>query len=237
MQSRSRRGGAAGLKLLRLLESLDERLYREVFTHSSWIERRADSYERLAFLGDSVLGLAVSTDLYPRFSEATAGELTKIRAQAVSGAACARVALRLDVPRRLTELAPADAEIRIDELLSAQRVLASICEAIIGACYLQFGYEETSVAVVEAFAEEVEDALEHPADYKSRLQERLARRGDKPRYVLISSEGPPHDMRFVCGVEIRGERYGTGTGRSKKEAEQAAAGAALARLEEERPGT
>ncbi len=223
-------------KLIDLLESLDEELYREVFTHSSWTERRAASYERLAFLGDSVLGLAISTDLYPRFSEATAGELTKIRAQAVSGTACARVALRLDVPRRLTEHAPADAEIRIDELLAAQRVLASVCEAVIGACYLQYGYEETAGAVVQAFAHEVEEALENPADFKSHLQERLARRGDKPHYTLISSDGPAHDMRFVCGVEIRGERYGTGSGRSKKEAEQAAAGAALSRLDEESLG-
>lgn len=223
-------------RLIDLLESLEPRLYREVFTHSSWTERRAGSYERLAFLGDSVLGLALSTALYPRFSEATAGDLTKIRAQAVSGIACARVALQLDVPRRMTELAPADGEIRIDELLAAQRVLASVCEAVIGACFLQYGYKVTAAAVVEAFAPEVEDALEHPADFKSHLQERLARHGDKPVYTLISSDGPPHDMLFVCGVEIRGERYGTGTGRSKKEAEQAAAGAAIARLDEERIG-
>lgn len=222
--------------LTELLDGLDDELYREVFTHSSWTERRAESYERLAFLGDSVLGLAVSTDLYPRLADATAGDLTKIRAQAVSGAACARVALALDVPRRLTEHAPADAEIRIDELLAAQRVLASICEAVIGACYLQFGYARTAEAVVQAFAHEVSEARENPVDFKSHLQERLARHGDKPNYVLISSDGPPHDMRFVCGVEIRGERYGTGSGRSKKEAEQAAAGAALLRLDEEHIG-
>lgn len=223
-------------ELTALLEGLEPQLYRESFTHSSWTERRAGSYERLAFLGDSVLGLALSTALYPRFTEATAGDLTKIRAQAVSGTACARVALQLDVPRRMTELAPVDGEIRIDELLAAQRVLASVCEAVIGACFLQYGYKVTAAAVVEAFAPEVEDALAHPADFKSHLQERLARRGEKPVYVLISSDGPPHDMTFVCGVEIRGERYGTGTGRSKKEAEQAAAGAAIARLEEERIG-
>lgn len=222
--------------LTELLDGLDEELHREVFTHSSWTERRAESYERLAFLGDSVLGLAVSTDLYPRLKDATAGDLTKIRAQAVSGAACARVALALEVPRRLTEFAPADAEIRIDELLSAQRVLASICEAVIGACYLQHGYARTADAVVEAFGHEMSEAQEHPVDFKSHLQERLARHGEKPNYMLISSEGPPHDMRFVCGVEIRGERYGTGNGRSKKEAEQAAAGAALLRLDEEHLG-
>ncbi|MFY9488107.1 MAG: putative dsRNA-binding protein [Solirubrobacterales bacterium] len=208
-----------------------------MFTHSSWTDVRTGSYERLAFLGDSVLGLAVSTELYPRFADATAGDLTKIRAQAVSGTACARVAVEMGVPERLTTLAPIDPEIRLDELLAAQRVLASICESIIGACYLQYGYEDTAVAVVEAFAREIDEAFEHPGDFKSRLQERLARSGEKPLYVLVSSEGPPHDVRFVCAVEIRGDRYGTGNGRSKKEAEQAAAGAALARLDEEHLGS
>ncbi|MGH2906744.1 MAG: putative dsRNA-binding protein [Solirubrobacterales bacterium] len=109
----------------------------------------------------------------------------------------------------------------------------AICEAVIGACYLQFGYERTADAVVDAFAEEVTDAFERPGDFKSRLQERLARRGDKPIYVLLSSEGPPHDVVFECAIEIRGDQYGTGSGRSKKEAEQAAAEAALARLDAE----
>ncbi|MGH2907589.1 MAG: ribonuclease III domain-containing protein, partial [Solirubrobacterales bacterium] len=145
------RPGVSGVEpLTKLLDDLDPELYREVFTHSSWTERRAGSYERLAFLGDSVLGLAISTELYPRFAEATAGDLTKIRAQAVSGVACARVAVLMEVPRRLTELAPNNPEIKVDELLAAQRVLASICEAVIGACYLQFGYERTADAVVDA---------------------------------------------------------------------------------------
>jgi ribonuclease-3 len=233
---RLRRGGGKAPQtgqLEALLDALDEELYKEVFTHSSWADQRAGSYERLAFLGDSVLGLAISTDIYPRFDRATAGDLTKIRAQAVSGAACARVALHMDVPKRLTALAPPDPEIRVDELLAAQRVVASICEAIIGACYLQFGYRRTADAVVEAFAGEVEDALANPGDFKSALQERLARRGEKPIYVLVDSDGPPHDMRFECAVEIRHDRYGVGSGRSKKEAEQAAAQAALQRLDEE----
>jgi ribonuclease-3 len=223
-------------QLTGLLDELDKPLYREVFTHSSWTEKRTASYERLAFLGDSVLGLAISTDLYPRFADSTAGDLTKIRAQAVSGAACARIAVQMEVPRRLGELAPADAsspQIHINELLAGERVLASICEAVIGAVYLQFGYERTAEAVVAAFAEEVDDAVARPGDFKSRLQERLARRGDKPTYTLLSAEGPPHDVVFECAVEIRGDQYGTGTGRSKKEAEQAAAEATLAQLDVE----
>src|ERR671915_1433603 len=89
-----------------LLAELPEDLRRQAFTHASWVEHRSESYERLAFLGDVVLSLAVSTHLYPRFERYGAGRLTKVRAQAVSGASCARVALALGVPERLREAAP-----------------------------------------------------------------------------------------------------------------------------------
>ena len=91
-----------------LLDALPEDLRRQVFTHASWTERRSDSYSRLAFLGDSVLGLAVTTHLYPRLEAERygAGRLTKIRAQTVSGASCRAVAERLGVPERLRPTAP-----------------------------------------------------------------------------------------------------------------------------------
>lgn len=214
-----------------LLDDLEPELYKKVFTHSSWTERRSESYERLAFLGDSVLGMVVASMLYDEFAEATAGDLTKIRAQGASRAACARVAERLAVSRRLTEHAPTSAELPVEELIGAQSVLAEVCEAVIGACYLQHGLSATKAAVESAFAAEVAEARANPIDFKSRLQELLARRGDKPEYVLLSAEGPAHDMRFECSVEIRGDQYGSGTGRSKKEAEQAAAEIALRALE------
>src|SRR2546423_2396969 len=114
------------MKLLaELLGELPDDLERQVFTHASWSERRADSYSRLAFLGDAVLGLAVTTHLYPRLEAERfgAGRLTKIRAQSVSGPACQGVALRLEVPRRLAEQAPAGAV--QSALLNTERVLAS----------------------------------------------------------------------------------------------------------------
>src|SRR5438105_4523060 len=162
-----------------LLEELPRELARQVFTHASWSERRSDSYTRLAFLGDSVLALAVTAHLYPRLEAERfgAGRLTKIRAQAVSGRSCRAVAERLGVPERLQIAAPASAAASVAALVATERVLASVIEAVIGACYLAFGYEETAEAVVEAFAPEIEEALEHPVDYKSALQERLARRG------------------------------------------------------------
>jgi ribonuclease III len=199
-------------------------------THSSWTERRADSYERLAFLGDSVLGLAVTTHLYPRLAADAygAGRLTKIRAQAVSGRSCREVAERLGIPERLRAAAPPEVAGPATEQLSrTERVLASVIEAVIGACYLEFGYEEVSAAVVEAFAPEIERALVQPADFKSALQEQLARRGTVVAYEVTAEQGPPHERTFEVVALVDGEEVARGSGRSKKDAEQAAAEAAL----------
>jgi ribonuclease-3 len=197
--------------------------------HSSWTARRADSYERLAFLGDSVLALAVTTHLYPRLEAERfgAGSLTKIRAQAVSGRSCRAVAERLALPERLRAAAPPEAAGTVLALVNTERVLASVIEAVIGACYLQFGYEATAAAVVDAFAPEIEDALEHPVDFKSALQELLARRGELVSYNVVEEQGPPHDRTFSISASVAGVEIGRGTGRSKKDAEQGAAQAAL----------
>ncbi len=210
-----------------LLEQLPEDLARQAFTHASWVENRAESYERLAFLGDVVLSLSVSDHLFPRFEDYGAGRLTKLRAQAVSGPACAQVALGLGVPQRLHEAAPAGTGRSFDLLASSERVLASICEAVIGACYLAFGLERVAPAVVAAFEHEIADALEHPVDYKSLLQERLARRAEVVTYRIDSEEGPAHDRRFVAIAEAEGHEIGRGQGRTKKAAEQEAAMQAL----------
>ena len=156
--------------LAELLPELPEDLGRQAFTHASWVEHRAESYERLAFLGDVVLSLAVSTHLYPRFERYGAGRLTKVRAQAVSGPSCARVARALGVPDELRRTAPEGTGRTADMLVDSERVLASVCEAIIGAGYLAFGLQRTAPAVVESFRGEIEQALEHPVDFKSVLQ-------------------------------------------------------------------
>ncbi len=222
-----------GAELRDLLDRLPEHLAAPVFTHSSWTTRRSDSYERLAFLGDSVLALAVTAHLYPRLEAERfgAGRLTKIRAQAVSGRSCRAVAERLGVPARLRAAAPIDAGGTVPALISTERVLASVIEAVIGACYLAFGYEPTAASVVDAFAPEIDDALEHPVDFKSALQERLARRGALVTYDVIEEQGPPHDRTFQVSAKIGGVEVGRGTGRSKKDAEQEAAQAALEALE------
>jgi ribonuclease III len=177
-----------------------------------------------------VLSLAVTTHLYPRLAAEShgAGRLTKIRAQAVSGRSCRAVAERLGLPERLRAAAPPDAGAAATGLLvRTERVLASVIEAVIGACYLEFGYEETADAVVEAFTPEIELALERPADFKSALQERLARRGAVVIYDVTAEEGPPHERRFEVAAVVKGEELARGAGRSKKDAEQAAAETAL----------
>lgn len=212
-----------------LLDALPPDLARHVFTHASWTSKRSDSYERLAFLGDSVLSLAVTSHLYPSLEAERfgAGQLTKIRAQAVSGRSCRAVAERLGVPDRMAAMAPPEAGTSVPALVSTERVLASVIEAVIGACYLTFGYERTADAVVEAFAGELEDALERPVDFKSALQERLARRGAVVGYEVVAEEGPPHDRTFTISARLEEEEIGRGIGRSKKDAEQLAAQAAL----------
>jgi ribonuclease III len=217
-----------------LLEELPEELVRQVFTHASWSERRSDSYTRLAFLGDSVLGLAVTTHLYPRLEAEHfgAGRLTKIRAQAVSGPSCRAVAVRLGVPERLRAAAPQGVrESDAAALGETERVLASVVEAVIGACYLHFGYESTAEAVVEAFRPEIEQALENPVDFKSTLQELLAQRGETVTYDVTAEHGPPHERTFEVAATVAGRSLGCGAGRSKKHAEQQAAREAVERLQ------
>lgn len=219
--------------LQELLDELPEELATSVFTHASWTARRSDSYERLAFLGDSVLSLAVTSHLYPRLEAERfgPGRLTKIRAQAVSGRSCREVAERLGVPERLSAAAPAGVASTVPALIGTERVLASVIEAVIGACFLAHGYERTTQAVVAAFAPEIEDALEHPVDFKSALQERLARDGETVAYEVTEQAGPPHARTFTVAALVAGAAIASGSGRSKKLAEQDAARQALAGLE------
>jgi ribonuclease III len=226
--------GSRPESLEELLAELPDDLRRQAFTHASWVEHRTEAYERLAFLGDVVLSLAVSDHLYPRFERYGAGRLTKVRAQAVSGSSCARVAQHLGVPDELRRRAPKGSTGRTAEMLvDSERVLASVCEAIIGAAYLAFGADRTKAAVVESFRGEIEQALEHPVDFKSVLQERLARRAEVVVYRMVSEEGPAHDRSFIAVAEVAGQELGRGEGKTKKAAEQEAALHALDALEEE----
>jgi len=179
-----------------------------------------------------VLALSVTTHLYPRLEAEHfgAGRLTKIRAQAVSGPACRVVAEQLGVLELLRAAAPPETPAAA-AVVETDRVLASVLEAVIGACYLCAGFERTAAAVVEAFAEQIDEALEHPVDFKSALQERLARHGETVVYEVTAQAGPPHDRTFSVAARVGEEVIAHGSGRSKKLAEQDAARTAIGAAE------
>lgn len=218
--------------LTALIDELPEDLRRQALTHSSWTERRVDSFERLAFLGDSVLGLAIATRVYENFEKLAAGGLTKVHNQAVSGVSCAEVGLQLGVPEMLRANEPEDlvTAIPAEVLLEGGRPLPEATEALIGACYVAFGFERTATAVAEAFEPRIELASETRIDFKSALQELLARRGARVTYEVVAATGPPHRRTFEVAAIVDSERVGRGKGRSKKAAEQIAAEEALAHL-------
>jgi ribonuclease-3 len=151
----------------------------------------------------------------------------------VSREACANVARRLGVVERLQEAAPPGIGKNADVLTGSDRILASVCEAIIGAAYVAFGFERVAPAIVAGFEPEIEDALESPVDFKSLLQERLARRSELVTYRIESEEGPPHERSFVAVAEVQGETIGRGAGKTKKMAEQEAASKALDAMDQD----
>jgi ribonuclease-3 len=215
-----------------LVAELPEDLRSQALTHSSWTERRVDSFERLAFLGDSVLALSVAGRVFESFEDLAAGGLTKIHNQAVSGISCAEIGRHLGVPAMLRANEPEDAvaPIPAETLLEGGRPLPEATEALIGACYLAFGFERTAEAVAEAFEPRIELASETRIDFKSALQELLAQRGARVTYEVVAATGPPHRRTFEVVAIVESEQVGTGKGRSKKAAEQLAAEQALAHL-------
>jgi ribonuclease-3 len=218
--------------LAELIAELPDDLRSQALTHSSWSEVRTDSYERFAYLGDSVLALAVARGLIERFPDVDAGGLTKIHNQAVSGVSCAEVGRELGVPEMLRDNEPEDMPVGIpaEVLLSGERPLPEATEALIGACFLAFGFDRVAAAVALAFEPRVEHAAETRIDFKSALQELLARRRSVVSYEVTAESGPPHQRKFEVAAIVGSERIGEGEGRSKKAAEQAAAEQALKRL-------
>jgi ribonuclease III len=209
--------------LRELIDELPAERAAAVFTHSSWAADRTSSYERLEFLGDSVLELVVARTLYDRFPAFTEGRLAKVRSHVVSRASCAVVSRELELGERLRSEGSEDA----DRLSRNRNVLAALLEAALAALYLEHGFEAIEAAIVEAFEPRIEYALTTFVDHKTELQERLARTGRSVTYTTVKVEGPPHDRSFTAAAMIDAEVVGTGEGRSKKDAEQNAASEAL----------
>jgi ribonuclease III len=207
-----------------------------VFTHASWAADRASSYERLEFLGDSVLELAVAQALYGRYPDFSEGRLAKIRSHVVSRQSCAQVAGELDLgPMLSSRGGDSLPQEELERLVANRNVLAALLEAALAAAFLEWGFEAVEPAIVAAFSDQIEYAAEQHVDYKTELQELLARRRQQVVYSVVDAQGPAHDRRFTCAAVIDGVQSGVGTGRTKKEAEQEAAREALERVGPESP--
>jgi ribonuclease-3 len=217
-------------ELGRLISELPADRLAQVFTHASWAEDRTASYERLEFLGDSVLELAIAKAVYDRFPDASEGRLAKIRAHVVSRATCATVAKELELGDRLAEHAGDVPPDELKRITRSRNVLAALLEAALAALYLQHGFEPIEEAVVAAFSSKIEYARSSHVDYKTELQEALARSGRQVHYTVMEVEGPPHDRRFVCAAHVADAQLGIGRGSTKKAAEQEAARQALEAL-------
>jgi ribonuclease III len=194
--------------------------------HPSSVETRDDSYERLEFLGDSVLGLSIVSWLYERYPELDEGHLSRIRADVVSRQACARIARELDLGSRIVADEGANTDLR-----QSTRVLAATLEAVLGALFLEHGLKPVRGPIAEAFGDEIARSIADGPDPKTRLQELVASRGQVASYQTLAAVGPPHDRTFEVVALVDAEIVGRGTGRSKKDAEQAAALEALSSID------
>ncbi|HEY4607120.1 MAG TPA: ribonuclease III [Acidimicrobiia bacterium] len=183
--------------------------------------------ERLEFLGDAVLQLAVTDYLYSKFPKLAEGKLAKVRAAVVSRPTLADVARSIDLGSHVKLTAAEDRTGGREK----DSIMADALEAVIGAVYLDAGLEAAARLVLRLWGDRIDDRAKRPGlkDYKTRLQEVLAKDGRRPDY-LTEGSGPDHEPSFVARVEVEGVLLGMGSGRSKKEAEQGAAQQALETL-------
>jgi ribonuclease-3 len=177
-----------------------------------------------------VLELAIARAVFDRFPDASEGRLAKIRAHVVSRHSCAAVAKELRLGERMAESAGSVPPDELQRISRSRNVLAALLEAAIAALYLEHGFEPIEHAIVAAFADKIEYARSSHVDYKTELQEALARSGRQVHYTVIEVEGPPHDRQFACAAHVAGAQLGIGKGSTKKAAEQEAARQALEAL-------
>ena len=210
----------------------DRAFLDSALSHRSWCAENEghESNERLEFLGDSVLGLVVTDDIFRRFPNLPEGQLSEVRAGVVNARALADVALEMGLGECLLLGKGEDA----GGGRMKQSILADALEALIAAVFLDGGLEAASRFVLDRFGMRIAEAAVGPGgrDYKTRLQELAAARSlGRPRY-LVRDEGPDHAKRFFATVMLDGIASGVGEGNSKKEAEQAAAWSAWSEMQE-----
>lgn len=208
----------------------DPELLRRALSHRSWVAESGDlhSNERLEFLGDAVLGWVIADLVFRQYADLAEGALTDLRKSVVNAQALAEVAGELELGDHIL-LGRGE-----DQAGGRQKksILSDALEAVLGAVYLDGGHDVAFALVERLFVPKLDAALDmlHTLDFKSALQERLARVGRVSPDYKVRSTGPDHDKRFFARVLVAKELLGEGEGRSKKAAEQIAASAALAAL-------
>ncbi len=159
--------------------------------------------------------------------------MAKIRSHVVSRASCAEIADELGLGEQLLEHGHGVSREELKRLSENRNVLAALLEAALAAVYLELGFEPVEGAIVAAFESRIEYAITGHVDFKTELQEALARRGQQVTYIVLDAVGPPHERTFTCAAQVNGERLGTGVGTTKKAAEQAAAEQVLEQIGKE----
>lgn len=208
---------------------VDREAARRAFIHRSYSsENNLESYERLEFLGDAVLQLVITNHLYETYPDMTEGEMAKVRAAVVNERTLATIARQWEIGSALL--------LGRGEGLTGGRkkasILSDVVESVIGTVFREGGIE-AAATIIHAFWDDlVDERATAPGkrDYKTRLQEQLARRGVVPSYAVVES-GPEHAKSFAADVFAGADLIGSGSGTSKKRAEQAAAETALRRLD------
>jgi ribonuclease III len=209
-------------------EFKNQALLEQALSHSSAVDQREDSNERLEFLGDAVLGFAICNETFDRFPTYEEGEMTKIKSSVVSRRVCAEVAEELDLGRIL----------RVGKgmigITLPSSVTGAAYEAVIGAIYLDGGFEPAKDFVLRSMGSRIDDAASstHQENYKSVLQQVGQKmEGNTPAYIVLDEKGPDHAKCFEICVDLGGQRFPAMWGSSKKQAEQLAALEALKELE------
>jgi len=209
-------------------EFTDKAVLAKAFTHSSSVDSRLDSNERLEFLGDAILGIVICQKLFEMFREYPEGELTKMKSMLVSRGTCAQVARRLGLPKFLV----------VGKGMASHKsfptsLAAGLLEAVIAAVYVDRGFDAARDFILNNFATFLDqiDSEEAHGNYKSLLQQHAQERFNAaPVYVLLDEKGPDHNKCFESEVVIDQRHFPSAWGANKKEAEQKAAFNALVEL-------
>jgi ribonuclease-3 len=210
----------------------DRALLRQALTHASLASRRIDSNERLEFLGDAILGSVVSEELFHRYPDLPEGDLTRMKSVLVSRDTCARITQRI----KLDEVVRLGKGVRLQQQIPAS-ILAALYEAVIGAVYIEAGYESASELILRTIDPEF-DCVETDItqNFKSTLQQLGQKEyGATPSYRVVDEQGPDHSKCFKIAAFVSGREFTGAWGNSKKQAEQRAAENALCEMAGDEP--